>query len=265
MSKFEVDLYRRYRIPYPAQLFEGLKPYCQMSKSSLLQVLDLGAGTALASQSFLQFYPHARITLVEPDVAMLREGEDALRAQGINVECILSEAEAFSSQRQFDLVLIASAWHWMKPGPAIEALLNVLKPGGVVLVCEYQFPKLLIEHEAPDLNEWVRRQFNLHWRTETQVPRGRLSELVEPFRQNVHFSEVNHVRFDHPEFLNRETFLGVIFSQSRYLSFEQRLSLQEQKEIRKSIGAELSGIWPASSILKFNYPFQSFLYRKRNF
>ena len=265
MAKFEVDLYRRYRIAYPPQLFEVVKPYCLRPANAPLQVLDLGAGTGLASLSFLQFYPHAEITLVEPDADMLSEAEESLKNLTTHVQAVLSPAETYSSLKQFDLVLIASAWHWMQAGPVLDTLLRVLKPGGVILVCEYQFPKLVNEQDAPQLNEWVRRQFNLHWRTQVQVPRGSLFELVVPFRQSGNFSQVGEARFDHHQLLHRDTFLGVIFSQSRYLDFEKRLSGIAQTQNRKVTDTELQSVWNGFLPLAFHYQFQSYLFQKRYF
>ncbi|MBC7396064.1 MAG: class I SAM-dependent methyltransferase, partial [Bdellovibrionales bacterium] len=209
MAKFEADLYRQFRISYPLSLFESLKPYCQVLKGEKLQVLDLGAGTGLATRSFLQFYPDADVTLVEPDANMLDEALRSLQAER-PIRSLLASAESFHLPKIFDLALIASAWHWMSPQPTLANLTRALKPGGAVWLAEYQFPKAM-GSVGTRLNEWVRREFNLRWKPQSQVPRGSLDDLIAPFRRTAEWSQVKSLNIEEMHSLSLDHFLGVIF------------------------------------------------------
>ena len=262
MAKFEAELYKKFRILYPKKLFEALKPYCKAAQSDPLLVLDLGAGTGLASASFLDFYPNALLTLLEPDPAMLAEALELLGPQ--NIDSITAPAESWESSQEFDLVLVASAWHWMEPYSTMASILKSLKPGGVISVFEYQFPKAQGAN-AGALNEWVRRQFNVLWKPETQVPRGSLAELTEPLRACIELSQVKEVSFEESQSLNLETFLGVIRSQSRYLAYERQLSNEEKIAYKKNLHSEIENLWGPECAVSFLYSFRAYCFRRRSF
>ena len=182
MAKFEPGSYSQYRIYYPSKLFDSLKPYCVRGKDSdPLRVFDLGSGTGLSAASFLRTFPDCVVTLVEPDAAMMEASFELPDLKLAKVTRISANAESFETGEQADVILVGSAWHWMNFEKTIPAILKALKPGGILFIFEYQFPKAKGPVGAT-LNEWVRREFNLRWKPEYQKPRGTLRELTESVR-----------------------------------------------------------------------------------
>jgi SAM-dependent methyltransferase len=255
VAKFEAENYSRFRVFYPSSLFAGIRAS---------RVLDLGAGTGFSAHSFLKFDPYAELTLVEPDGKMLARAKE-LFANDANVRFVQRAAEAFDWPVAYDLVLIGSAWHWMdrtvmqKQFEAADV--------GAVFIFEYQFPKAKFKSE---LNEWVRREFNLRWRTREQIPRGNLEELTEGLRNSKLFSQVKQIVIPHEELFSVEDFFGMIISQSRFLAYEATLELSERNAYRQKLFLELKEVWglqkeehESENKLMFHLPYEGLLFRRR--
>ncbi len=266
----DADLYAEYRPHYPAALFESLG---RVDPAAPLAVCDLGAGTGLASASWLAARANGgtslsavQLTLVDPDFLLLEKSKNQAAFQdGATVRFVRSAAEKtpLDSASQ-DLILIGSAVHWMDAQLTAQECSRLLRPAGKLLIFEYQFPKAIAPEAAP-LNEWVRRQFNEKWRAPGQRPRGKFSELLEPF------ASTSTLKRNHPEktlpcpmILNLEPgeFSGLLFSQSRTQHFEARLTSKEEvRAHRKEVTEKVKTLWPTprsgeASALSFDFKLQ---------
>ncbi len=249
----DADLYAEYRPHYPSALFDGLRGALA---SRPLQVCDLGAGTGLASASWVNAQKtwgnslaNIQLTLVDPDSLLLQKSKTQAAFQEVaSLRLVQSPAENTPlDARSQDLILIGSAVHWMNGGKTAQECVRLLRPRGKLLVFEYQFPKAL-HPEATSLNEWVRRQFNEKWRAPEQRPRGKFSELLEPFAAQSGLSR------DHREKtlpcpmilkLSATDFSGLLFSQSRTQHFEEALgSRDEVLKHRKEVTEKVQALWP---------------------
>ncbi|HEX2398946.1 MAG TPA: class I SAM-dependent methyltransferase [Mycobacterium sp.] len=111
------DDYHRYRPRYPPSLISDLLG------SSHLRVLDVGAGTGIASAQLMQ--AGAEVLAVEPDSRMARVAAD----NGIHVEQATFE-DWQAAGRSFDLVVFAQSFHWVQPARALDKVASILRPGG---------------------------------------------------------------------------------------------------------------------------------------
>jgi ubiquinone/menaquinone biosynthesis C-methylase UbiE len=111
------DAYDRYRPRYPQALIDGLVTHHG------IRVLDVGAGTGIASAQLAE--AGAQVTAVEPDERMAR----VAAAKGIHVEQATFEHWE-QAGRSFDLVVFASSFHWVQPGPALKRIATMLRTGG---------------------------------------------------------------------------------------------------------------------------------------
>lgn len=209
--KFSAVRYRDARPPYPPAVFRLLEG----AFSAPPRFLDLGCGTGLSTLSFLKLGIASAGDAIDPDPAMLAEAEAELGKIYPEVRFRLGHAEAIPlPDAAVDLVLVGSAVHWFDLSRARPEIARVLRPGGTLLVFEYQFPKCL---DSPELAETVRRRFNLEWKAPVQTPRGTLAELLAPFAT---WEKIGEDRPEWIETLSLERFLGHLFSQSRYLHAE---------------------------------------------
>jgi SAM-dependent methyltransferase len=86
-------------------------------------ILDVGAGTGIASQQFAE--RGADVLAVEPDVRMAA----VARLKGIPVEIDTFERWV-PAERTFDLVVFAASFHWVDPAVALPKVRTILRAGG---------------------------------------------------------------------------------------------------------------------------------------
>jgi SAM-dependent methyltransferase len=120
------ELYDRVRPGYPHELFADLVGITGMDEGS--SVLEVGSGTGQATRSLAAL---ARsVTAVEPGVDLAAVARRRLAAFG-NVTVETSTFERWDDRgRRFDVLVAASAWHWVDPSIGWRRAYDVLRPGG---------------------------------------------------------------------------------------------------------------------------------------
>jgi SAM-dependent methyltransferase len=110
---------------YPQRVFDVLEQRGELRAGS--SVLEIGPGTGQATLPLLAL--QARVTAVEPGsdlAATLRA-----RAAGGALDVIVSRFEDVDlPPASFDLVVSATAFHWVDPTMGIAKCANLLRPGG---------------------------------------------------------------------------------------------------------------------------------------
>jgi SAM-dependent methyltransferase len=120
------ELYDRVRPGYPDELMADLAAITDMDDNA--SVLEVGCGTGQATRS-LATLGHS-ITAVEPGVRMAALARERMTNFG-NVEVETSTFEEWNDRvRRFDVIVAASAWHWVDPSVGWQRAHNLLKPGG---------------------------------------------------------------------------------------------------------------------------------------
>lgn len=115
--------YDRGRPSYPPALFAALPPLAGR------RVLELGAGTGLATSGLLAAGAHVVATDVGP--RMLGQ----LRVRHPGVPAVVARAEALPvADATCDAVCGAQMWHWVDVPAAVAEVRRVLRPGGWLAV-----------------------------------------------------------------------------------------------------------------------------------
>lgn len=115
--------YHQSRPGYPPELFD----YLRLRVPSSPAILEIGAGTGLASSELLKFEPR-HLTIVEPDAELCRFLEDRFADLAVTVRQGVYPDVA--PEGPFDLAACAAAFHWMEPELALAAIRASLTPGG---------------------------------------------------------------------------------------------------------------------------------------
>ena len=120
------ELYDRVRPGYPDELFSDLVAVTGVDERS--SVLEVGCGTGQATRSLAGL--GCSVTAVELGTAMAGLARRRL-ASFTNVEVETSSFEGWDDRgRRFDLLVAASAWHWVDPSIGWRRAHDVLRPGG---------------------------------------------------------------------------------------------------------------------------------------
>jgi SAM-dependent methyltransferase len=111
------------RPDYPAAALDWISAGLGLGAAS--RVLDLGAGTGIMTRQLAALV--GSVVAVEPSDGM----REVLAASLPGVEALAGTAEAIPlPDGCVDAVVVAQAFHWFDPGPALAEIHRVLRPGG---------------------------------------------------------------------------------------------------------------------------------------
>lgn len=120
------ELYDRVRPTYPDDLFADLATITGMDEKAA--VLEVGCGTGQATRSLAAL--GCSVTAVEPGSGMAALARRRI-ATFRNVDVEASTFEEWDDRgRRFDVLVAASAWHWVDPSVGWQRAHDVLRPGG---------------------------------------------------------------------------------------------------------------------------------------
>jgi len=126
----KADIYEKYRPTYPAALYDWLYTDKGMSASSA--IADIGAGTGLFTQPFLE--RGSMVFAVEPNADMRAKAEAAF-ANYPKYSAVDAPAEDTGlPDASVNLVTAAQAFHWFDADAFRAECRRILKPGGFVLL-----------------------------------------------------------------------------------------------------------------------------------
>jgi SAM-dependent methyltransferase len=124
------DLYDEMRPRYPAALFDDLLAISDVPLGG--RVLEVGTGPGVATRPLAQRGLH--VLGLEPGPALAQVARDNLAEfDAIEIRQTTFE-EAELAPGAFDLVVSASAWHWVDPDVGLDKAARVLRPGGWLAV-----------------------------------------------------------------------------------------------------------------------------------
>ncbi len=122
------QLYDRVRPGYPDELFADLVAVTGVDEDSA--VLEVGCGTGQATRPLAAL--GCSVTALEPGAEMAALVRQHLAGCG-NVEVEVSTFEQWPDRgRRFDVLVAASAWHWVDPVVGWPRAHELLHPGGWV-------------------------------------------------------------------------------------------------------------------------------------
>ncbi len=140
--------YDRTRPAYPDWVFETLHNRGVLEQGRA--TLDVGAGNGLASRPLIDLGA-APLTLLEPDTRFRDLLVPLQDASGEACRCLFEPFEAAMFTDPFDLVVIATVFHWLDPAVRINKLAEIVNQGGTVALVWNIFQNMSLPdpfHEA---------------------------------------------------------------------------------------------------------------------
>ena len=184
--------YHSARPPYPQATWEALVQGAGLRAG--IDILEIGAGTGLATLPLLAHDP-ARLVAIEPDrrlAGFLTKAADDPRLTVIDETFEDVELRPAS----FDLVISATAFHWLDPVPALKGISDMLRDDGAVALIWNDFG----DAGRPDpFHEATAHLFEGH-RVSAGNGSGRLSFASDADARLADFDAAGFVA-DEPQFL----------------------------------------------------------------
>ncbi|MCG8332400.1 MAG: class I SAM-dependent methyltransferase [Chitinophagales bacterium] len=203
-------LYDYYRPSPPIALLEQALRYTEMQQPSLL--VDIGCGTGLSTLAW-QDKVH-KIIGFEPSEDMLSVAY-AKAEELENIYFLPAYAHQLPLEDEtVDIVNCGQAFHWMEPEATLKEVNRILKPGGVFLIYDCQWP--------PTFNWQLEEQYRALFNRITELTEQQEEPLAIRWQKKHHLSNVmnsGHFRFVKEAFFHKvenggkDQFLGVALSQ----------------------------------------------------
>ena len=128
--------YARHRAGFPPRFFERLRD--QLHLASGMRALDLGTGTGSVARGLALL--GLEVTGIDPSDALMDEARTLDAQAGVSVDYVLGKAEALPfPDASFDLVTAGQCWHWFDRSLAGPEIFRVLRPGGILVICHFDW------------------------------------------------------------------------------------------------------------------------------
>lgn len=127
--------YHAYRPGYSPAMFERILAALRTEQRE--RAMDLGAGSGQATRALVKEFPE--VIAVEPEPLMAAKLREAVPRAIVRV---MTAEECEQAASSVDLVLIATALHWMDVPHVIANVERWLKRGGVLAVCGGGLPRM---------------------------------------------------------------------------------------------------------------------------
>lgn len=123
----DAELYDRVRPTYPPVLYDDIAEL--LGNPSDVRVLEIGSGTGLATAPMVERGWSVTAVELSPDMARVA------RAKLPGVEVIVADFDRWElPAASYDLVISATAFHWLDPATRVARCADVLRPGGLLAV-----------------------------------------------------------------------------------------------------------------------------------
>ena len=174
-----------------------------------LSVADIGAGTGIWTRMLQKSDKIKNLYAVEPSSNMKEQGQN--HEKNGSIKWISGTAENSNlSSNNFDIVTMASSFHWANFDLATREFHRILKDDGIF--CALWNPRYIddnpllldIEHKIVDLNPNIKR-----------VSSGKskfVEELTRKFENNKQFKDLKYIEAIHTITMSKEQYLGAWMS-----------------------------------------------------
>ncbi|MCV7012062.1 class I SAM-dependent methyltransferase [Mycolicibacterium madagascariense] len=213
----QADAYDAYRPRYPDVMIDDLLAGGGRS------ILDVGAGTGIASQQFVE--RGATVLALEPDPRMAA----VARRKGIEVE--IDTFERWPSHgRTFDLVTFAASFHWVDSSVALPKIREILRPGGrLALMWNRLAPTGAIRAELNSI-------YAGYWDVGTADPNSGSTEVVAALTAGGY--DVATHQYPQTRQYSREQWIDFAFTHSNYLTLSAERAAELRARLWELIGPE---------------------------
>lgn len=119
--------YAEVRPGYPKEMYKIISQYKEFNSKS--QLLDIGAGHGVATDEVYSLWS-PQITAIEPGAELYNIGAQRFKGYS-SIEFIHTTFEEFNTDKQFDGIYAATAFHWLDAKTKFERVERLLQRDGL--------------------------------------------------------------------------------------------------------------------------------------
>jgi SAM-dependent methyltransferase len=151
--------YAKHRQGFPPRFYEMITREGLFAPG--MRVLDLGTGTGTVARALAA--AGADVLGIDPAPGQVAAARRLAEDAGLSARFEEGLAERTGQDAgSFDLVVAAQCWHWFDRGLAAAEARRVLKPGGALLICHYDW--LPLSGGVAHATEFLIEAHNPRWR-----------------------------------------------------------------------------------------------------
>lgn len=150
--------YAKHRAGFPDAFFQHLATMGVIRAG--MKALDLGTGTGTVARGLAR--SGLEVTGLDKSTALMEQAKLLDADAGVAVRYVERTAEATGfPDGSLDVVTAGQCWHWFKRDEAAKEALRVLKPGGHLVICHFDW--VVLPGNVSDITETLLREYNPAW------------------------------------------------------------------------------------------------------
>jgi ubiquinone/menaquinone biosynthesis C-methylase UbiE len=230
----QASLYAKYRPTYPAELYDYILGFVQERNSAW----DCATGNGQAAGALAGYFQ--RVEATDSSEAQLK---NAVQKENIHYRISPAEKTPFANN-SFDLITVATAYHWLNRKAFHDEATRVGKPGCVVAVWAYNIVRCEVEAINQVIQHFYHEVIYSFWDRERR--------LVELSYQTVEFdfSLLPSKEFFIHRQWKKEELVGYISSWSSVQNYQQQVGESPLSLLQN----ELEKAWPDDGPKAFSFP-----------
>lgn len=212
--------YHRARPTYPAELFAEL---------SGQRILEIGPGTGQATLP-LTHIGHVTAVELSPELAAVAQ------KHAPDAELIVANFDEWPLPEPFDLVVSATAFHWLDPHTRTAKCAAALKPGGALAVISTHHVAGGTEQFFVDVQECYER-----WdpATPPNLRQSKADDIPREFDESPEFEQPEFHRYEWEQAYDTEAYADLLLTYSNHIALPTREELIA--DIRQLIDTRYGG------------------------
>jgi len=150
--------YAKHRAGFPDAFFERLAAMGVLGRG--MKALDLGTGTGTVARGLAM--RGLEVTGLDKSTALMEQAKLLDADAGVAVRYLERTAEATGfPDRSLDVVTAGQCWHWFKRDEAAKEVRRILKPGGHLVICHFDW--IALPGNVAEATENLIRSYNAAW------------------------------------------------------------------------------------------------------
>jgi ubiquinone/menaquinone biosynthesis C-methylase UbiE len=152
------DDYAKHRAGFPERFFDRLAALGIIRAG--MTALDLGTGTGTVARGFAR--AGLDVTGLDKSTTLMEQAKLLDTEAGVAIRYVERTAEATGfADRSFDVVSAGQCWHWFKRDEAAKEARRILKSGGHLVICHFDW--VVLPGNVSDVTESLLRKYNPAW------------------------------------------------------------------------------------------------------